>query len=109
MGVDIGALTGAACAIAGAVISYLAFFRSARHDADKSGRETGAVLTELGYIKSSIDEINHKMDAQEARNYEFFSRLSAVEASAKQAHKRIDDIDRHSGHAGRNPLREDKP
>lgn len=90
---DIGALTGLACGVVGAVLSYLAFARNQKHDADQEGRETGAVLAELRYIRSSIDSIIKKMDKIEERHQEFGERLTAVESSAKSAHHRIDTIE----------------
>lgn len=84
---------GVFCTILGAALSYLAFTRNKSKDDQQEGQQTGVVLTELGYIKGSVDGINRKIDRQEERNLEMLTRLTAVEASAKQAHKRIDRLE----------------
>lgn len=73
------------------------FFRNKKSDNTHCGKKDGVVLTELGYIKSGVDDIKRKQEKQEQQHIEVISRLTAVEASAKQAHKRIDTIEgRHS-------------
>lgn len=67
--------------------------RAAKHDEQKEAKQDGVVLTELGYIKSGVDDIKRKQEKQEQQNLEFMSRLTAVEASSKQAHKRLDIIE----------------
>lgn len=86
-------IVGLVCTVLGAVISYLSFFRNKSKDDRNDGHQAGVMLTELGYIKGSVDSINKKMDKQEERNMEIVERLSSVEASAKQAHKRIDRLE----------------
>jgi hypothetical protein len=51
------------------------------------------MLTELGYIKSGIDDIKTEQREQRRINTEHATKLAAVEASAKQAHLRIDRIE----------------
>lgn len=84
---------GLACTLLGAALSYVAFARGKTKDDRADGRETGAVMTELGYIKGSVDRIDRKLDQQEAQTRETLQRLSAVESSAKQAHHRIDRLE----------------
>jgi transposase len=45
------------------------------------------------YIKSGIDDIKKKQEKQDEQHIEIVSRLCSVEASAKQAHKRIDSLE----------------
>lgn len=83
-----------ACAI---VFGYAAFNRSRKKDDQGNGEKSGTVLTEIGYIKSGIDDIKRKQERQdekqEAQHIEVISRLTSVEASAKQAHKRLDRLE----------------
>lgn len=90
---DIGALTGLLCGVIGAALSYLAFTRNQKHDADQEGRETGEVLTELRYIRSSIDSIIRKMDKIEERNQEIGEKLVELDQSVRSAHRRINSIE----------------
>ncbi len=79
--------------ILGIVLSYVAFLRNTKKDSERDGRETGQVLTELGYIKSGVDDLKAEQRRQQETNLELITRLTSVEASAKQAHKRLDRIE----------------
>ncbi len=81
---------GTLSAITFAVASYL---RGRKKDDAGDGKQDGVVLTEIGYIKSGIDDIKAEQREQRKTNTEVMTRLAAVEASTKQAHKRIDRID----------------
>ena len=74
------------------VFAYLAFSRSNKDDASKTGQHEGQLFTEIGYIKSGIDDIKNKQAVQDQQHIEVVSRLVAVEASTQSAHKRIDSI-----------------
>ncbi len=84
---------GLLCSLLGVAISYIMFSRSKSKEDKGEGQQTGVVLTELGYIKASMDSVNAKLDKQEERNLKIIERLSSVEASAKQAHKRLDHLE----------------
>lgn len=87
------ALIGAGGTILGIVFSYIAFFRNSKKDSKKAGEEAGTMLSELGYIKANTDEIKSEQKEQRKTNLEVVTRLTAVEASAKQAHKRLDTME----------------
>ena len=78
--------------VAAVVFGFLGFLRSRRHDSLNDGEHAGAVMTELGYIKSGIDDIKHRQDRQEARYTAVIERLAVVEESLHQAHHRIDEL-----------------
>ena len=92
MSVDIGVLVGILGTVCSVVFAYIAFGRSRKKDDAAYGQKDGIVLTEIGYIKSGVDDIKRKQEHQEDQHIEVISRLTGVEASAKQAHKRIDAI-----------------
>lgn len=79
------------CAI---VFGYAAFARNKKKDSTDEGKENGILLTEIGYIKSNTDSIMRKQEKQDEQLVRVLERLSAVEQSAKQAHHRLDRIDR---------------
>lgn len=91
MGVDV--IIGVICAVFGALIAYATFSHNEKKESKSDGQEIGTVLTEIGYIKANTDEIKSEQKEQRKTNTEFVTRLTAVEASAKQAHKRIDTIE----------------
>ncbi len=86
-------ILGTACAIA---FGYSAWKRNHKTDDTNTGEKNGTILTEIGYIKSGIDDIKRKQEKQDALYVDVATKLTAVEASAKQAHKRIDRIEGHS-------------
>ncbi len=91
-------IVGLVCTVLGAVISYATFSRNKGKDDRSSGQQLGTVLTELGYIKSNTDEIKTEQREQRRINTEVYSRLTAVEASAKSAHHRIDRLEGREDH-----------
>ena len=78
------------CAI---VFGYIAFVRSRDKDKENDVKHDATILTEIGYIKANTDEIKAEQREQRKTNTEFVTRLTNVEASAKQAHKRLDHIE----------------
>lgn len=81
------------CTLAGVLLSFLAFQRNKSKDDKSEGQQSGQMLTELGYIKSGIDDIKTEQRGQRRINTETATKLAAVEASAKQAHLRIDRME----------------
>lgn len=80
---------GTVCAI---VFGYIAFRRNNKNDDTAEGKKDGVLLTEIGYIKSGVDDIKRKQEKEDDRHIKVVERLSVVEASAKQAHHRIDEM-----------------
>ena len=93
MTIDIGVVLGILGPLCGIVFGYIAFYRIRKKDDRGDGERSGTLLTEIGYIKSGVDDIKRKQERQDAQHIEMVTRMTAVEASAKQAHKRIDRID----------------
>lgn len=83
------------CAI---VFGYAAFTRNKKSDTTADAKQDATVLTEIGYIKGGIDDIKAEQREQRKTNTDFISRLTAVEQSAKQAHKRIDRLENITDH-----------
>lgn len=77
----------------GLVLAYVTYnFNKSRNECDEN-KQSGVMLTELGYIKSGIDDIKKEQSQQREQHIEVVTRLTAVEQSAKQAHKRLDQIE----------------
>lgn len=89
-----GAIVAIVGGIAGVVFGLVTLFRNKKQDDTQQGRESGTVLSDLGYIKAGVDEIKSEQKEQRKTNIEFITRLTAVEESTKQAHKRIDELKR---------------
>ena len=80
-------------AIAGVVFGLIAFFRNRKQDNTDEGKRTGAIMSELGYIKSGVDDVKRKQERFDETIMGFTRDLVAVTESAKQAHKRIDGLE----------------
>ena len=79
------------CAI---YFGYKAYVRNRDTDVKEDAKDNATLLTEIGYIKANTDEIKAEQKEQRKTNLDFLTRLTAVEESVKQAHKRIDEIHR---------------
>lgn len=79
------------CAI---FFGYKAYARNRDTDVKEGAKDNATLLTEIGYIKANTDEIKAEQKEQRKTNLDFLTRLTAVEESVKQAHKRIDEIHR---------------
>lgn len=82
-----------------AFVGYIAFVRNRDKDKESNVKHDATVLTEIGYIKANTDEIKAEQKEQRKTNTEFVTRLTDVEASAKQAHKRLDHIEKRMDQA----------
>ena len=72
--------------------------RSDKTDDAAEGKKDGVILTEIGYIKSGVDDIKRKQETQEKQHIEVITRITAVEESSKQAHHRIDGLEDKINH-----------
>ena len=95
-------IIGCCVGVAGFIFGLVTLFRNKKTDDTSAGQRDGVLMTEVGYIKAGIDGINRRLEQQEARYVEISNRVSAVEESAKSAHKRIDRIEREGLHEQRN-------
>lgn len=91
---EIITLISVACTILGAAVGVFGFVRLSRKDTVDRGKADGALLTDVGYIKAGIDDLKRRDDRRDQQHIETVTRLTAVEESAKQAHKRIDGLEK---------------
>ena len=84
--------------IVAAVVALLSFLKSKNKDQRSDATTEATILTEIGYIKGNTDEIKNGLRDQREKTTELRERVSAVEESAKSAHKRIDRLEEvHNG------------
>ena len=88
--VPVFSILGAASAI---ILGWIAFRRTSKTDFESEGKNNGVILTELGYVKSGIDDIKRKQERQDEARLGDVSRICAVETATEQAHKRIDSLE----------------
>lgn len=87
-----GAIISLVVGAVGIVFGLVTLFRNKRIDDNAEGVANGTIMSDIGYIKSGVDDIKSEQKEQRKTNMEIVSRLTAVEESTKQAHKRIDEL-----------------
>lgn len=83
-------IIGGICSIA---FSYIAYQKGAKRDSKDDGRTSGALMSDVGYIKAGVDDLKRKQEVTDQRHYALVERVAVVEASSKQAHLRIDKVE----------------
>lgn len=73
------------------------FRRNQKNDDQKQASETTGIQIDLKNINNGVNEIKAEMRSIRDENKESRERLILVEASAKQAHKRIDSLEQLKG------------
>lgn len=91
------ALIGAAGTICGIVFGYIGYSRGTKKDFKDDGKTSGVLMSDIGYIKSGVDDLKRKQESSETRHYALAERVTKVEASAAQAHLRINEIKKEEG------------
>ena len=84
--------------LANVIIAAVNLWRSKNEDTKGDSAQATTLLVEIGAIKSGVEDIKAEQKAQAKTNIEVLQRLTAVEESAKQAHKRIDRIQEGRDH-----------
>lgn len=81
-----------------AVLSLIIAFQSYSLNKTKliknDGQESAEVKAELGYIRKGVDDIRIDLKANEKQMVALGERVTRVEESTKQAHKRIDSLEK---------------
>lgn len=88
-------IVGTICAI---IFGFATFRRNNKNDDNNEGRQTGTMLSELGYIKSGVDDIKRKQESQDNFNITVMAGIQQAKDSAASAHKRIDTIEDRLNH-----------
>lgn len=89
MSVDVGTLI----AIGGLILSFLAYQFNKQRGLKSDNREDGEIKAQLVYISKGVDDIRIDLKANEKQIGMLGERVTRVEESAKQAHKRIDTLE----------------
>ncbi len=72
----------------GLVFVVLSFFFGRNSASRQEGKQDGTILTELGYLKSSMDAIIRRLDKQDERDRDYISRLTCVEQKIEQLYRK---------------------
>ena len=75
----------------GVLISYLAFVKKNKKDAEDKGESRGFIASEIGYIKAGVDDMKREIRETRKEIGDLSTRVTRVEESCKHAHERIDE------------------
>jgi len=87
--IEIGILIAAG----GLIVSFLMYQLNRGKEIKSDGQESAELKAELGYIRKGVDDIRIDLKANERQLVALGERITRVEESAKQAHKRIDSLE----------------
>ena len=73
-------------------IAVIGFMRTTKKDAKDDGAQVATMMSDIGYIKSGVDDVKAEQRTQRVWNEDMVVRMAKVEASAAQAHKRLDEL-----------------
>ena len=79
--------------LAGFALSYLA--RNSKKDSADAGKESGTVLTEIGYIKANTDDIKRKQEKQDETRVKMTERVVKLEGDSARTNKRLEILESH--------------
>lgn len=87
---------GILCSVTGIILSLifsvLTHRRNTKNDSENAGEGRGVLQSDVGYIKAGIDDLKRENRAVNLKIDNISERVTRVEESCKQAHKRIDEI-----------------
>lgn len=81
--------------IDGEIAEYLAFARNSKKDSADAGKESGTVLTEIGYIKANTDDIKRKQEKQDETLVKMTERVVKLEGDSARTNKRLEILESH--------------
>lgn len=81
--------TTALITVCGFALSAATFFIGRMTAAKTSGQEYGVMLTEIGYIKSGVDDMKKKMEQSDKRYIDLAERVTALEETARIYHREV--------------------
>ncbi|SFC03122.1 hypothetical protein SAMN04488168_101512 [Bacillus sp. 491mf] len=92
MTIEIGVLV----AIVSAAVSYFGYSLNKSKVIKSDGQQSAEMKAELGYIRKGVDDIRIDLKANEKQMQQLGERITRVEESTKQAHKRLDNLEKET-------------
>ncbi len=78
------------------VIGYLSYALNRSREIKSDGQQGAEMKAKLEYISKGVDDIRIDQKASERQIVSFGERITRVEESTKQAHKRLDNVEKES-------------
>nr|WP_309098775.1 hypothetical protein [Fredinandcohnia onubensis] len=89
MTVELGVLIG----VLSLIIAFQTYSLNKAKSIKSDGQESAELKAELGYIRKGVDDIRIDSKANEKALNHLGERVTRVEESSKQAHKRLDNLE----------------
>ena len=96
-GTTIVAIISATAAISGIILGWLGRSRTVRRDTAEEASRDALLRSDVEYIKRGVDDLRIEQKVQGQKFDALAERVTRVEESAKQAHKRIDRLESQIG------------
>lgn len=87
------AVTSILAAISGIALGWAGRTKAMRQEAEEGAEEVALQRADVEYIKRGVDDMKVEQKLQGQRFEAFSERLTRVEESTKQAHRRIDRLE----------------
>lgn len=91
------AIISVAAALSGIALGWNGRARAIRQEAEDAAEAEAVQRADVEYIKRGVDDMKIEQKLQGQRFEAFSERLTRVEESSKQAHKRIDRLEEGRG------------
>lgn len=79
------------------IISFLGYSLNKQKETKSESRQDAKIQAQLEYIGKGVDDIRIDLKANEKQIGALSERVTRVEESSKQAHKRLDNLEKESG------------
>lgn len=79
-------------AVVGCLLAVITFFIGRQSASKQEGREAGQMLSEMGYLKSGIDDIKAEIKEQRKTYEALQNRVTIVERDLKTVFNKLDEI-----------------
>lgn len=89
----ITAIIGAATAFSGMILGWMAKAKEMKQEARADAEAEAVIKTDMDYIKRGVDDIRLEQKVQGQRIDVLSERVTRLEESTKQAHKRLDHLE----------------
>lgn len=87
------AIISAAAAISGIILGWWGRAKTVKEEEKQDAAQDAQLRTTVNYIKNGIDELKAEVKARGQQYDMLAERVTRVEESSKQAHKRIDRLE----------------
>jgi hypothetical protein len=81
-------------AVGGLLLSYLTYQFNKVKETKSESRQDAKIQAQLDYIGKGVDDIRIDLKANERQMVALGERVTRVEESTKQAHKRLDTVEK---------------